>query len=113
MSEFLKISQLIIHYSLHFFFPGLLALIFFKKDWKIAWLIMISTILVDLDHFLANPFFNPNRCSIGFHPFHSYYAIAMYFSALLIPNKYIKMIAVGLLLHMLTDFQDCLWIKFF
>jgi hypothetical protein len=113
MSKFFKILQLCIHYSLHFFLPGLLAWIFFKKDWGIAWLIMVGTMLVDLDHLLANPIFDPNRCSIGFHPFHSYYAIAIYFLALLIPNKYTRMIAVGLIVHMFIDFQDCLWMRFF
>jgi len=93
---------------MHFLAPGLLALIFFRKEWKRAWLIMIATMLVDLDHLLAYPdIFMEGRCSIGFHPLHSYYAIAGYFVLLLFP-KY-RIVAVGLLFHMLTDYQDCLW----
>lgn len=71
---------------------------------------MIGTMLVDLDHLLARPIFDPARCSIGFHPLHSGYAIAFYFLLLLYPNKYVRIIAVGLLFHMATDFQDCLWL---
>ena len=63
-----------------------------------------------MDHLLASPIFDPARCSINFHPLHSYYAIALYFVLLLIPNIYIRIIAIGLLLHILTDLQDCLWI---
>ena len=34
--------------------------------------------LVDLDHLLATPIFKENRCSINFHPLHSYVAIGFY-----------------------------------
>ena len=33
---------------------------------------------VDLDHLLANPIYDPCRCSIGFHPLHNYFAIVIY-----------------------------------
>lgn len=102
--------QTIVHYSLHLLAPGIIAWIFFPKRWKEAWIIMLGTMLVDLDHLLANPIFDPSRCSIGFHPLHSYYAIAIYFLLLFIPNFYTRVIAIGLLFHMLTDFQDCIWI---
>lgn len=101
--------QTIIHYCLHFLAPGLLAWFCFRKHWKIAWVLLIATMVVDLDHLLADPLFDPQRCSIGFHPLHSYPAIIIYFLLLLVPNLYIRIIAVGLLFHMLTDFQDCLW----
>ena len=105
--ETLKVLQTIIHYSLHFIAPGLLAWLFFRDRWKKALLIMIATMLVDLDHLLATPIFEPGRCSIGFHPLHSYPAIAVYFLLLFLPK--LRIIAVGLLFHMLTDWQDCLW----
>ena len=100
--------QTIIHYSLHFLAPGIITFIFFRKIWKKAWLIMIATMLVDIDHLLADPIFEAGRCSIGFHPLHSIYAIIVYFVLLFVPNVYIKIIAVGLLFHMLTDFIDCM-----
>lgn len=101
------IVQFIVHYGLHFIFPGLIAYIFFKNQWKKAWLIMIATTLVDLDHLLATPIFEASRCSIGFHPLHSYPAIGLYWVLVFIPQ--VRIIAIGLLFHMLTDYQDCLW----
>jgi len=108
MIDFLQNYQTIIHYSLHFLAPIGLGYIFFRKYWKQASLIMIATILVDLDHLLANPIFDPTRCSIGFHPLHSIPAIVFYGMLIFIPNKYAKIIGLGLLLHMLTDYIDCL-----
>jgi len=102
--DFLRNS---IHYSLHFIFPIIVAKLFFKQRWEKVSIIFIATMLVDLDHLLANPVFDPNRCSIGFHYLHSYTAIVLYFILLFIPKT--KIIALGLLLHMLTDFQDCFW----
>lgn len=63
--------------------------------------------LIDLDHLLANPIFDPNRCSINFHPLHSYYAIGI-FLLMLIPNK-TRVLAIGLLIHILADSVDCLF----
>ncbi|TWR29251.1 hypothetical protein FPZ43_09800 [Mucilaginibacter pallidiroseus] len=103
----LKLLQTVTHYSLHFLAPGAIAYIFFRKEWKKAWLIMLATMLVDADHLLATPIFDPNRCSIGFHPLHSYYAIGVYFVLLFFPKT--RIVAVGLLFHMLTDWQDCQW----
>lgn len=71
------------------------------------YLIMIATMLIDLDHLLANPIFDPNRCSINFHPLHSYYAIGIYL-LMLIPNK-TRVLAIGLLIHILADSVDCLF----
>ena len=68
---------------------------------------MLATILVDLDHLLADPIFSPDRCSIGFHPLHSEWAIGIYFLLLFFPKS--RIVAIGLLYHMLTDYQDCLW----
>lgn len=107
-----NILRIVIHYSLHIFFPGVLAFIFFRNEWRSAWLIMLGTMLIDLDHLFANPIFDSTRCSIGFHPLHSYYAIIIYMLMLCIPNIKVRIIALGLLFHMLTDFQDCLWILF-
>jgi hypothetical protein len=99
--------QTIVHYSLHFLAPGLIAYVFFRTNWKDAWLLMLVTMLIDLDHLLASPVFDPDRCSIGFHPLHSYTAICVYFGILFFPRT--RILAVGLLLHMFTDYQDCWW----
>ena len=97
----------IVHYSLHFLVPGLIAYVFFRAKWKQAWLIMLATMMIDLDHLLAVPFFDPDRCSIGFHPLHSYPAIGFYFALLFFPRT--RILAIGLLFHMFTDYQDCWW----
>ncbi|WP_338731093.1 DUF6122 family protein [Mangrovimonas cancribranchiae] len=95
-----------VHYGCHFILPIVIALLFFKSKWKQAALIMLAAILIDLDHLLATPIFDNSRCSIGFHPLHSYYAIGFYM-VLLFP-KVTRVIGVGLLLHMLADSLDCL-----
>jgi len=97
--------KFIIHYSFHFVFPLLIAFLFFKNEWKKVYLIFIATMLVDIDHLLATPIFDANRCSINFHPLHSYIAIGIYFVATFF--KKTRIIAIGLLLHMLADFVDC------
>jgi len=99
----------VIHYSLHLIFPGIIAWIFFRKEWKIAWLLMLATMVVDLDHLLAKPIFDPCRCSIGFHPLHSYYAVSVYLIMIFVSNKKIRITFIGLLFHMLTDYLDCIW----
>lgn len=103
--------QTFIHYSFHLIVPGVIAFVFFKSQWQKVWLILLATMLVDVDHLLANPIFAPNRCSIGFHPLHSYIAIGVYI--LLFFIKKTRIIAIGLLLHMLTDFIDCIWMRGF
>lgn len=99
------------HIFLHFAVPGVAARLGFKAMWKRAWLIMAATILVDLDHLLANPLFDPNRCSIGFHPLHTYYAIAVYIVMTLVPRS--RLIGIGLLIHMALDAADCYWMGAF
>lgn len=99
--------QTFIHYFLHFGFPLFIAYGFFKKDWKKVYLILIATNLVDVDHLIANPIFQANRCSINFHPLHTYYAMIVY-AMLLFFRKPFKIIGIGLLFHMLTDFIDCM-----
>ena len=100
-------TQFFIHYSLHFIFPLLIAFVFFRKDWKKVYLIMLLTMIVDLDHLIANPIYQADRCSINFHPLHTYYAIAAYI-ILIFFRKPLNIIGIGLLLHMITDFIDCL-----
>lgn len=99
--------QTLVHYTLHLLVPGLIAYIFFRKEWKKAWLIMLATMFVDVDHLFATPIFDPGRCSINFHPLHTYWAMAVY--VVLLFFKKTRIIAVGLLFHMLTDFIDCQW----
>jgi len=67
-----------IHYGIHVLLPLIIALLCFRSTWKLAYMIMLLGIIIDLDHVFANPIFDPTRCSINFHPLHSYYAIGVY-----------------------------------
>jgi len=96
----------IIHYFLHFGFPLVLAYIFFSKDWKKAYFIMLGIMLVDADHLLSTPIFAPDRCSINFHPLHTYWAMSVYVILLFFRGN-LRIIGVGLLFHMFTDWIDC------
>jgi hypothetical protein len=100
--------QTLTHYFLHFGFPFILSILFFRKNWKIAYLLFLATMLIDLDHLLATPVFEPNRCSINFHPLHTYYAMLVYI-ILLFMRKPFRILGIGLLLHLVTDFIDCLF----
>ena len=68
--------------------------------------------LVDLDHLLVRPIFDPNRCSVGFHLLHSYPMIALYALLCILPLRrlglpwWVRVVGVGLLFHMVTDWQD-------
>ena len=94
-----------LHYGIHFLLPVAIGLLFFKENrWKVV-LILLAAILIDLDHLLATPVFDPNRCSIGFHPLHTYWAIIFYF--MLLGWKKTRIIGLGLLIHILADAVDC------
>jgi hypothetical protein len=98
--------QFIIHYSLHFVFPVVFALAIYRTEWVRAYVILLLTMLVDLDHLLADPIYAPCRCSIGFHLLHSYPAIAVY--VILLFFKQTRLVAIGLVWHMVTDYIDCM-----
>ncbi len=97
-----------IHYGLHFILPGLIAVLFFRSNWKKVWLILVLTMLVDLDHLLATPIFDSNRCSINFHPLHTSTTTVVYIVLLFLKKS--RVVGIGLLLHILTDALDCLWL---
>ena len=96
----------IFHVVLHILVPGIVAYWAFEKLWFRAWLIMSMTMLVDLDHLMASPIYDPGRCGIGFHPLHSFPAIGAYFLMLLVPK--IRIVGLGLILHMGLDYIDCI-----
>lgn len=98
--------KFIIHYGLHFVVPLLISLYFFKNQWKKVYGIFLLSMLIDIDHFLANPIFDANRCSINFHPLHTYYALCMY--VLILFFKKLRLLSVALLLHLFADYLDCI-----
>ncbi len=99
-------TRFLIHYGIHFLVPVLIGFLFFKKEQRArAILIMLGCFLIDLDHLLASPVFDPTRCSINFHPLHSYWAIGVYI--LLFMFKRTRVIGLGLLIHIVADLADC------
>jgi hypothetical protein len=101
--------QTLVHYSLHLLVPGIIAWVFFRSNWRRVYVVFLLTMLIDLDHFLATPVFDPRRCSIGFHPLHSFYAMPVYVAMLFVRKYYIREIAIGILFHLFTDTVDCFW----
>ena len=95
-----------VHLLLHGLVPGVVAQVLFQDRWKMAWLVMVATMVVDVDHLLANPIFDPDRCGIGFHPLHSGPAIVVYAVAVIVPV--LRLPSVGLLIHMALDGIECL-----
>ncbi|QIZ85763.1 hypothetical protein HF888_04530 [Bermanella marisrubri] len=131
-----------LHIVLHFIVPALLAWIFSRvsflslneqglasgvKYWLLskgafsAYILMMLTMLVDIDHLLATPLYAPNRCSIGFHPLHQIPALFVYGLMVLIPlllrkpnaswSKVVFWLGMGLGIHMLLDGLDCWWMR--
>ena len=98
-----------LHYGIHFLIPVIIGLVFFRENrWQVI-LILLAAILIDLDHLLATPVFDPNRCSIGFHPLHTYWAMIFYL--MLLAWKKTRIIGLGLLIHILADAIDCAMIQ--
>ena len=97
-----------VHMALHVLAPAAVARIGFPDRWKWAWIVMVATMAVDLDHLLATPVFDPNRCSIGFHPLHTWPTMAVFLVLAVLPKT--RLVGLGLAIHMVLDGLDCLWL---
>ena len=112
-----------LHIVLHIVVPFAVAWGFYKDRWIWVFFLLIATMLIDIDHFFADPVYDPNRCSIGFHPFHTWPAIFIY-SCMFLTPLFIKpidlkkhthkkivdimhLIGLGLIIHMALDWIDC------
>lgn len=93
------------HLALHFLVPAAVVALFFRDGWRMAYLLMISTMLVDIDHLVADPIHDPGRCSIGFHPLHQPWLFIVYAGLCAIPVT--RFVGIGLLIHMALDALDC------
>ena len=89
----------VIHYGIHLLLPFFIGILAFPGRRLKVILVLLSGLFIDLDHFLADPVFDPNRCSIGLHPFTIYIA-------LLIPRR-TRIVGLGLSIHILADSADC------
>ena len=112
-----------VHIALHFLVPLWVALGFYRRHWGVAFVILAGTMIVDLDHLLADPIYDPQRCYIGFHPLHTTPAVVGYAALFLLPffrrrkdgqpfswstGSLLQCIGLGLLIHMALDGIDCL-----
>ena len=93
------------HIALHFLVPAIIVTLFFRKNWQAAYLVMIATMVVDIDHLLADPIYDPGRCSIGFHPLHRVGFILAYILMCFFPKT--RLAGLGLSVHMALDAIDC------
>lgn len=96
-----------IHYGAHLLVPFAFARLLFREHWQGAAAIMLGTMVIDLDHLLADPVFDPERCGIGFHPLHTAWAGGAYGAMLAVPSWRWRAAALGLLWHLATDALDC------
>jgi hypothetical protein len=94
-----------LHILLHFLVPAIFVALFFRDKWRTSYIVLIGTMLVDLDHLLATPIYDPERCSIAFHPLHSFWAIGVFL--LLCFPKQTRLVGLGLMIHMALDSLDC------
>ncbi|AKA33941.1 DUF6122 family protein [Flagellimonas lutaonensis] len=101
--------RLIAHYGIHFLVPLAIGYFGFPRRRFFAIAILLSGILIDVDHLWANPIFDPDRCSIGFHFLHSYWAIGLY--AILLVFRKTRIFGLALMLHILADLVDCLFLR--
>jgi len=104
----LEVLQSFLHYGGHWLVPFLIAALFWRGNWKLAGLVVASANLIDLDHLLADPIFDPERCSIGFHLLHGWDAALVYVAMLAIPRWYVRAFAIGALWHLAVDWGDCM-----
>jgi hypothetical protein len=95
-----------LHVLLHFAAPALVALAGKAGSWGQRYLWLLAGLVVDVDHVLATPIYAPDRCSMGFHPLHTWPALLLY--AALLAYRPTRWLGVGLLLHMALDTLDCL-----
>ena len=102
--------NLIIHLLAGIVLAGILSLSFKKlrnkKEFKrmVLWFSLAN--LIDLDHLLANPIYNPLRCGINFHPLHSWFMLPFYVAGLF--HRKTRYLSIGIFLHLLLDGIDCI-----
>ncbi len=94
-----------VHYGIHFLLPIAIGLFFIKENRLKVIIILWAGILIDIDHLWAQPIFDAERCSIGFHPFHTYSAIGVYTALLFFKKTWI--FGLALIIHIFADVADC------
>lgn len=103
----MEFLQPILHYGGHWLAPFVIAAIIWRDNWLRAGAVVALANLIDLDHLLTDPIFDPERCSIGFHLLHGWEAALAYGAILFIPRWWVRAFALGALWHLAVDWGDC------
>jgi hypothetical protein len=96
----------LLHIALHILAPLAVAVIFYRRNWRRAWMIMLAGWLIDVDHLLADPVYDPGRCSVSTHILHRWPAQILYLLLAVLPRT--RLVGLGLVIHVLLDALDCL-----
>jgi len=99
-----------LHYGIHFLVPIVIGLYFFKEHKLRTTILLLAGILIDVDHLIADPIFDMYRCSINYHPLHSYWAIGIYLIFLFIQKT--RILGIALTIHIVADWVDCLLLRY-
>lgn len=94
-----------IHVFISFAVPFAVAITLYRRRWLWPFVIMLLGMAIDLDHLLADPIYDPTRCSIGFHPLHTIFPILGYI--MLLGFKKTRLLGMGLCIHIVLDLIDC------
>lgn len=112
----IEFLQPIAHYGGHWIGPFLIAALVWPclhraaNEGLLWWhyaLVMAAANVIDIDHLLADPIFDPDRCSIGYHILHGWEAALAFSAMLLIPRWWARAFGLGALWHLLIDWSDC------
>ena len=104
----MEVLQPALHYGGHWLVPFALGWLIWHERWWQAGLVIASANLIDLDHLLADPIFDPDRCSIGFHLLHGWEAVLVYILMLGVPRWWVRALGFGALWHLVVDAGDCM-----
>ena len=107
MNEAFHGIQPVLHYGGHWLVPFALGWLFWRENWLRAGFVIATANLIDLDHLLADPIFDPGRCSIGFHLLHGWIAAFAFAAMLLVTRWWVRALGFGALWHLAVDYGDC------
>ena len=79
-----------------------------REDFRVIALCVFASNLIDVDHLLASPVYDPSRCSINFHPLHSWYFFPVYVALLFVHSRRVRYFVAGVFLHLALDWLWCL-----
>ncbi|MGV3585725.1 MAG: DUF6122 family protein [Adhaeribacter sp.] len=95
-----------LHLVLHLLIPILVTLIFYPRYGWAAFIRLMAGMIIDVDHIMANPFYDSERCSINYHLFHTPIPIIIYCALYFVPR--LRIFSVGLIIHIILDYLNCL-----